>query len=140
VGYAEDYFAVVEAIKGRLATVAALKSTIFGEKESPAQVQFPAVFIIPGPDEISESTNVEFQHEYSFELVIVLKNYGIEAGLTEVISLASQCYDVIMADRQLGGTALWAKITSVDSGYGKSEGGPVLHWATINLTVAKVTY
>ncbi|MGB9886751.1 MAG: hypothetical protein ACPLRW_07135 [Moorellales bacterium] len=137
-GYASDYLAVVNAIRSKLTGISSIKHVVFGEKENIGSLQFPCAFIIPGADEIEDATNVEIRHNYNFDIVILLRNYEVEAGLNEVVTLAGQCYDAFSGDRQLGGLALWVKVTSVEPGYGRAEGGPVVHWATIGLTVVKV--
>lgn len=139
-GYMENYFAVVNAVKARLETVSEVKQIVFGEKDKIAQLQFPCLFIIPGPDNITDETSEEFRHEYNFDLVLVLKDYDIEVGLQKVIEIGGKCYDAVMADRQLSGTALWASINTFDPGYGSEKSGMVLHWVSIGLTVVKVTY
>jgi hypothetical protein len=137
-GYAAEYLAVADAIMARLAAVPEIKQVVFGEKENLGLLQFPCVFLVPGTDEVSEITNVEFRHDYSFEAVLVSRGYGdVEAGLRNIITLAGKCYDAIMADRQLGGTVYWVRVTAVDPGYGKVESGPVLYWASLHLVATK---
>lgn len=135
-GYKDKYLAVKDAVERKLQEgVPALKLISFGEKLNVGQLQFPCLFIIPGEDDIEPATNTEWKHNINFELLIVHKNFDIQAGLLEVVDLAGQCYDILAADRQLGGIALDLLIGTVHPGYGRTEGNSLIHWAVIEITV-----
>ncbi|MBC7324373.1 MAG: hypothetical protein H5T99_03545 [Moorella sp. (in: Bacteria)] len=107
-GYAEDYFALMDALEQRLKSdprLAQVKAVFFGEREKVGQLQFPCLFIIPGQDSIADMSAMAQQHTTRFELVAVLKDPDAEQDLRRAIELAGDVYDVLMEDRSLGGPA-----------------------------------
>lgn len=138
-GYAEDYFALVDALEQRLKSdprLAQVKAVFFGEKEKVGQLQFPCLFIIPGRDSIADMSAMAQQHTTSFELVAVLKDPDTEQGLRRAIELAGDVYDVLMEDRSLGGACNDLRVAVFDPGYVRAE-GLVLHWVSLELEITR---
>jgi|GEM_PF-3948307 len=135
-GWYDNFNAIKNAIQSTLSTVTDIQNVVFGEKEHIGQMQFPCLFIIPAEDEIvtAEATAGEGkQHNYNWELVLVGKNHDVETGLANILQLAGECYDALIADNTLGGVCLWSEIESVEPGYARAEQSMVIQWATIRL-------
>ena len=139
-GYADDYFAIIDEIINKLRTAPELtdiKSVIFGEKERIGSVKFPCIFVLPANDKIEVAATNTQEHNYTVEVVIIQKKKDMEEGLREAIDLTGKCYDVILQDRTLNNTCADLIITDVEPDYQRADHF-VLHWTMLRINIKKL--
>jgi len=113
--------------------LAEIKQITFGEKER--GLDFPCLFILPGEDDDRDSSMPNTQeHHIPFEVVAILKDPDIEAGLRDVIGLGGAIVDAVKADRAIKDSCLYADFGKLNPGYGKGKDGTILHWCSVSIT------
>lgn len=136
-GYADIYWGITDEITDLLTNdirLADIQEIVFGEKERIGALNFPCLFFIPGKNEIDDLTSLSQEHKFNYELVLILKDRDLQAGLKDAIDLAGDIHDVLMENRDLNGKCCDMSVTGIDPGYAKVEQN-ILHWVSIEIIV-----
>lgn len=113
--------------------LAGVKQITFGEKER--GLEFPCLFVLPGEDNDEDVSMPNIQeHRMPFEVVAIVKDPDIQAGLRNAIQLGGAVVDALKADRTITGSCLYSEFGKLNPGYGKNEKGTVLHWCSVKVT------
>ena len=117
--------------------LAGVKEIIIGEKERIGALVFPCIFIVPGRDEIKDEEMPNRQeHAIGFNIVCLLKDRDLQAGMPEVVDLGGDIHDVFKENRDLQGTCLYLDLNAVDPGYGRgADNKTILHYCSVEITV-----
>lgn len=128
-----DEIAHLIRIDNRMSSLA--NNILFGLKQNIGDLDFPCLFILPREIELEDISMPNSQElTMSFDLVIALKDYDLDAGLEESIRLAGAIYDIFMGEnRRLNDKGWYVTIESIDPGYARNDDMTILHWCSINI-------
>lgn len=134
-GYAERYLALTDELQIVLSALLGIKDIVFEEKERIGELDFPALFVLTGDDNIEEMPGNVKKHNFEFELVLVVKDSDIEAGKRKVIELSGNVHDVLLDNRRLNGKAKNLSVIKIAKPVIYKDQGVTLHYRQVNIKV-----
>jgi hypothetical protein len=121
---------IQEAMK--TGTLTEAKTLLYGSKANVTKLSTAAVWIVPEAHIPDVSAARRAWHNFNFDFAAVVKDIDPEKGADRAEDLAAKIYDVIMADRSLGGLVHDITPTSVEPAY--EAGVNQLHWAAVSFS------
>ena len=104
-----------------------------------ASMDFPALFICSGRDDISELAVPNTQeHKIPFEIAVAVENSEMEEGRRQVLELAGHVFDILKESpsRDLEGACEWYDLAAVDPvTLVDEQSGSITHWAAVEILV-----
>jgi hypothetical protein len=110
-----------------------VKNVLYGNRAKIGQVNPPIAWVIPDTHVPDVSAHSRAWHNFNFDIIGVIKNIDPELGADQAEDLAARIYDVIMADRKLGGLVHDITPTGVNPAYEAGQ-NTQLHWAAVSFS------
>ncbi|MED3648637.1 hypothetical protein P4475_17850 [Halalkalibacterium halodurans] len=107
-----------------------IKRVVYGEKVRIGSLPTPAIWVVPAPYVPDLSGGHTTGHDITYDFVSLVKSNKPEEGLIKAIEFSYEIYDVLMADRQLGGLVSDIRPLRIDPSYEMGNSTQV-YWSNI---------
>lgn len=127
------YKEVREAIKTKLEnddSLEEIKRVVYGEMQRIGRIVSPSIWIVPESYQPELRGGHSAVHDITFDFVVLVKDYNAEKGLQQAEDLAMNVYDVISADRTLGGVVSDVRPMRVDPAF-EAGNSTQVYWSAV---------
>ena len=133
-----EYWNVINGVKivvETLKNLGTLKDVIIGQRTTVAE--FPVAFVIPIRDAIDQATTAKNRHHIGVRVVIINSDPDPETSLSSCINIACSAYDMLIADRTLGGACEYLYPSNFEPDYSIGD-SKTLSWVVIEVNCHKL--
>ena len=124
--------AKIEAARATGEPLEEVASVHMGDKAHVGDLNLPAVWVLPAPYMPIQRGGHTAEHPMAYDIAVLVHGDDPGVGRTDALDLAARCYDVLLADRTLGGEVHDVRGVRVDPAFRAAE-GPLVYWASVQV-------